>query len=70
VLNALWSWMFFGLHAPGVALVDIAVLWVMILLSVIAFRHVDRTASLLMIPYLAWVSYASVLNYTIWRLNS
>jgi tryptophan-rich sensory protein len=69
VLNAAWSWVFFGIRAPGPAFAHILVLWLMILLTALSFRRVDRATGLLMLPYLAWVSFAAVLNGTIWRLN-
>lgn len=68
-LNAAWPILFFGLRNPGIALIEIAVLWVMILLTLLAFLRVSRTAGLLLVPYLAWVSFAAVLNFAIWRLN-
>ncbi|MGE5147992.1 MAG: TspO/MBR family protein [Candidatus Eiseniibacteriota bacterium] len=68
-LNLLWSALFFGLNAPGAALVEIAVLWLAIAATLVAFWRIDRLAGLLFVPYLAWVSFAAVLNATIWRLN-
>ncbi|MBN2078812.1 MAG: tryptophan-rich sensory protein [Spirochaetes bacterium] len=68
-LNAAWPFLFFGLRNPGIALVEIVILWVMILLTLLAFLRVSRTAGLLLVPYLAWVSFAAVLNFAIWRLN-
>jgi len=69
VLNALWSVIFFGMKNPGLAFIEIILLWVFILLSIIKFYPVSRKASYILIPYLLWVSYASVLNFSIWRLN-
>jgi translocator protein len=69
VLNALWSWLFFGQNAIGWALLDIAVLWATILGFVLAAWPRSRVASLLFLPYLVWVGYASALNFAIWRLN-
>lgn len=69
VLNAGWSAVFFGLHRPGWALAEIALLWLAILITLIYFWHAQRIASFLMMPYLAWVSFAGVLNFTLWRLN-
>ena len=69
VLNALWSWLFFGRHWIGVALVDIFALWLTIAAFIIAAWPVDRIASLLFAPYLAWVSLATALNFAIWRMN-
>jgi benzodiazapine receptor len=68
-LNAIWSWLFFGLHMPGAALVEIVLLWLAILATIILFWGVRPTASLLLLPYLAWVAFAAVLNWQIWRLN-
>ncbi len=68
-LNAGWSWIFFGLHQPGAALVEIAVLWLAILATLVAFLRHRRAAGLLLVPYLLWVSFAALLNYQLWRLN-
>lgn len=68
-LNTLWTPLFFGLQWRGVALVEIVLLWVAILATVVAARAVDRPASWLLVPYLAWVSFASVLNAGFWWLN-
>jgi benzodiazapine receptor len=69
ILNGAWSWVFFGLHKTGLAFAEILVLWGMILLTLLAFWRVNATAGVLFLPYLAWVSFAAVLNYTIWQLN-
>lgn len=68
-LNVAWSWIFFGLHQPGWAFVEIIVLWIAILATTASFYRRSRFAGCLMMPYLGWVSFASVLNFTIWRLN-
>ena len=68
-LNALWTPLFFGLHRPSWALVEILVLLLAILATLRAFWRVDRPAGLLLLPYAAWVAFASVLNGAIWRLN-
>lgn len=68
-LNALWTPLFFGLHWPGVAFAEILLLWLAIAATVAVFRPVSRTAMLLLVPYLAWVSFAAALNFTLWRLN-
>ena len=68
-LNALWTPLFFGLHRPGWALAEILALLIAILATLRAFWRVDRPAGLLLLPYAAWVSFATVLNWTIWRLN-
>jgi benzodiazapine receptor len=69
VLNAAWSWLFFGLHSPAAGLAGIGCLWIAILLTIVAFFHVSPLAGWLMVPYLLWVTFASGLNFTIWRLN-
>lgn len=69
VLNFFWSILFFGLQQPGWAFVEIIVLWVFILLMILTFWTRNGLAGALQIPYLAWVSFASVLNGTIWWLN-
>lgn len=70
VLNAAWTPVFFGAHQLGAAFIAIICLWIAILLTLRAFGDVSRPAGLLLVPYLAWVSFASVLNFTLWRLNS
>ncbi len=69
-LNVAWSWIFFGMHQPGWALVEIGLLWLAILATTLLFIHRSRAAGGLMLPYLAWVSFASLLNFAIWRLNA
>lgn len=68
-MNAIWSIIFFGLQSPFWALVDIVVMWVMILVLIIKFWEINKTSSVLLVPYFFWVSFASVLNFAIWRLN-
>ncbi len=68
-LNAIWSIIFFGLHSPFWALVDILALWFSILATLILFFKISRAATYLLIPYLAWVSFATYLNFMIWMLN-
>lgn len=68
-LNALWSFLFFGLQNPLLALVEIVILWLMIFETYTQFKKIDKVAALLLLPYLAWVSFATVLNATIWWLN-
>ncbi|MCA1716929.1 MAG: tryptophan-rich sensory protein [Actinobacteria bacterium] len=70
VLNALWSVLFFGLRSPGVALVEILVLWAAILATLLLFRRIGREAGWLLAPYLAWVTFAALLNFEIWQLNA
>jgi benzodiazapine receptor len=69
VLNAAWSWLFFGLHRPGAALVDIVILLVLILAFVVAAYRVSRVAAWLVVPYALWVLFATALNAAIVRLN-
>lgn len=69
-LNALWTPLFFGLRSPGLALVDIVLLWLALVATLAAFARVHRGAGALLAPYLAWVSFAAFLNFTIWQLNS
>jgi benzodiazapine receptor len=69
VLNALWSYLFFGLHRPAIAFVDIVVLWLAILATTIGFWRVSVPAGVLLLPYLCWVTLASALNLQLWRLN-
>ena len=68
-LNALWSWLFFGWHRGDLAFADILLLWVMIIATLLAFWRVRALAGALLVPYLLWVSFASVLNYVVWQLN-
>jgi tryptophan-rich sensory protein len=70
VMNAAWTWLFFGLHRPDRAFADIAVLWLLIAATLIGFWQIDALAGLLLGPYLAWVSFATALNWNIWRLNN
>ncbi len=69
VLNALWSGLFFGARQPGWAFVEIIALWLAIAATIAAFLPIDRWAAGLMAPYLAWVTFASVLNGSLWWLN-
>jgi benzodiazapine receptor len=69
-LNAAWSVIFFGIRKLFFAFVAILALWVSILATLITFLAVDPRAGWLLIPYLVWVTYATALNYVIWRLNS
>jgi|SRR3954470_20502633 benzodiazapine receptor len=68
-LNFLWSFIFFQWHAIGWAFVDIICLWSFIAITIILFYVKSKTATVLMVPYLLWVSYATALNYFIWELN-
>jgi tryptophan-rich sensory protein len=68
-LNAQWSYLFFGLHRPGLAWFDILALWLALLGTVAAFWRRRPLAGALLLPYLFWVSFAAVLNFALWRLN-
>lgn len=68
--NAIWSFIFFGKHQMLLGFIDICALWCFLLLTFIAFWRVRPLAAWLLIPYLAWISFAAFLNFTIWRLNS
>jgi translocator protein len=68
-LNALWSYLFFGVHNPLLALIEIIVLWLMIVETYTQFKKIDKIAGMLLIPYIAWVSFATILNASIWWLN-
>lgn len=70
VLNAAWSWMFFGLHRVDLAMIDVTVLWIIVLANTIAFFMVQPGAAILLIPYLIWITYAAALNFAIWQMNS
>lgn len=70
ILNGLWSLLFFGLCNPFLALIEILLLWLIIYETIRFFRKIDEFASKLLYPYLAWVSFATFLNGSIWILNS
>jgi tryptophan-rich sensory protein len=67
--NVGWSALFFGLKLPGAAFAEIVILWLLILLTALRFRRHSAAGSLLLAPYLLWVSFAGWLNYQVWRLN-
>ena len=69
ILNALWSWIFFGMNLIATGLAEILLLWVAIVFSILLFWSRNRIAGMLLVPYLIWVSYASALNFAIWQLN-
>jgi tryptophan-rich sensory protein len=69
-LNAAWSGIFFGLHEIGWALAELAVLWVFIVATVILFARIGKLPAALLLPYLAWVTFAGVLNVRLWQLNA
>ena len=67
--NTLWSWLFFGWHWGALAFADILVLLALIVATIIAFGRIRRLAAWLLAPYLAWVTFATLLNYSVWQLN-
>lgn len=69
VANALWTWLFFAWRLGGLALAEIAVLWLLIAGTMVLFWQLHRVAALMLVPYLAWVSFAAALNLALWRLN-
>jgi len=69
VLNGLWSWLFFGLRRPDLALADIVALWAVIATTIVTFWGVRPLAGAILLPYLAWVGFATALNASIWRRN-
>ena len=69
VFNFLWSFIFFGLHQPLLAFLEIIILWFLILQTILKFRKISSAADYLLLPYIAWVTFASFLNLTIARLN-
>lgn len=68
-LNALWSILFFGLKNPNIAFIDIIALWVAIILTIKSFYPISKWAAYLLVPYLLWVSFATILNLSIIILN-
>lgn len=68
-VNALWSWLFFAWQLGGMAFFDVLVLWVLIVITIIYFWRVRPLAGALLVPYLLWVSFAAVLNFSLWQLN-
>lgn len=68
-LNALWSWLFFGWRLGGLAFLDIVVLWASIVATLVLFWRIRPLAGWLLVPYLAWVTFAAALNYRLWQLN-
>lgn len=68
-LNFFWSFIFFSLQQTGWALVEIIAMWLAIVATIIWFGKISKTAAWLLVPYICWVSFATVLNYAIWKLN-
>ena len=69
ILNTLWSILFFGLQSPFYAFIEIIILWLAILLTIISFSRISKAAAYLLLPYILWVSFASILNFSILILN-
>jgi tryptophan-rich sensory protein len=67
--NALWSWLFFAWRLGAAAFAEVLLLWALILATVVAFWRLSRLAAVLLVPYLAWVTFASALTWAVWRLN-
>jgi len=68
-LNFLWTWIFFSTHQVLTAFIDLVALWAAILLTILTFKKMSTTAAWLLVPYLAWVTFAGYLNFAIWLLN-
>lgn len=68
-LNLIWSGLFFTLQNPKIAFIEIVFLWLSILATLISFWRIRIVAGLLLLPYILWVGYAAMLNFTIWRMN-
>ena len=69
LLNFFWSFIFFKQHQIGFAFAEILALWLIILLTIFAFAGINKLAAWLLVPYISWVSFAAILNFTIWQLN-
>ena len=69
VLNAAWTPIFFGLHRPDLGFLDIVLVWLSIVATIALFFSIHAAAALLLLPYLAWVTFAAALNFAVWRLN-
>jgi len=69
-LNVIWSGLFFAARSPGLAFAELLLLWMAIAATIVAFSRHSRAAAALMVPYLAWTTFAAVLNFAVWRLNS
>jgi benzodiazapine receptor len=67
--NALWSWLFFAWHQGALAVAEVLVLWCLIVATIVSFQRISILAAVLLYPYLAWVTFASALTLSIWRLN-
>ena len=69
IVNFFWSYIFFDQHQPGWAFIEICALWALIILTIFAFARIHNGAAWLLVPYVSWVTFAAILNYTIWKLN-
>ena len=69
VANALWTWLFFAWHQGGLAFAEILLLWCLIVATIVSFRRLNALAAALLLPYLAWVTFATALTFATWRLN-
>lgn len=69
ILNTLWSIIFFGLHSPAGAFIELIVLWLAILATIIVFARILKPSAWLLLPYILWVTFAGYLNFMIWMLN-
>ncbi len=69
VANALWSWLFFAWHLGALAFAGVLVLWALIVATIVAFWRRNALAAVLLVPYLAWVTFASALTFAVWQLN-
>ena len=69
ILNIVWSYLFFAMHRPDLAFLEIIILLLAIIANMIAFYSIKKTSAYLLAPYLAWVIFASALNFAIWQLN-
>ena len=67
--NALWTWVFFVWHKGGLAFAEVMLLWCLIVATAVSFRRLNALAAVLLLPYLAWVTFASALTWSAWRLN-
>lgn len=67
--NAVWSWLFFVWHRGGLAFAEVLLLWCIVAATVVAFWRISRLAAALLLPYLGWVTFASALTFSVWRLN-
>lgn len=70
ILNAAWSPLFFGLHRPDFGFIDIVLVWVSVIATIVLLYPIHVVGALLLVPYLAWVTFATALSFTVWRLNS